>query len=135
MRRGSSSARGRDLAPSRFVRTSPRGHEGDELSLELFGIDRLDQVEVESRVPGTPVIGIEAIAANADEHRLLDAGAVADASGHFMTVDLGQSDIQEDDVEGPGLREVVDESRQVEDLSLDDTPGELDEEGIMRGLP
>src|SRR5262249_49395206 len=57
-------------------------------------IDRLDEVGIESGVHGPPTVGIEAIAADADQPRPGSGASRTDATGHFISIDGGQPNVE-----------------------------------------
>ncbi len=104
--------RGRPLPdprrPRGDVRTSHPGEASPGLTASLvhcssrlsssLGVDGFDQVQVEPGLPGTPVIGLESITADADKQGR-GSPPLADIRRHLVSVDRRQPDIEEDDVE------------------------------------
>ena len=61
-------------------------------------LDRLHQVGIEARGPGALAILVLAAAGHRDQHDLLAPGLVAQAARHFVAVQSGQADVQENDI-------------------------------------
>src|SRR5690348_11088130 len=77
--------------------------------VELSGIDRLDQMMIESGSERAAAIFVLAPARDGDEHNRAAPGFAADLVRHFVAIELGHADIEQGNIglELPGKFERV----------------------------
>src|SRR5438094_5989998 len=91
---------------ARWPRRTAQRSDLDEESEQLFGVDRLDQVAIETGLAGALLVALAAVARDRHHHGLRELRLAAQSAHHLVAVDAGEPDVEQDDV-GPLLARQV----------------------------